>query len=599
MIPFVVLAIIFAVVLHFTPFGRSLYAIGLNKEAAQFSGIDVGRTKFILFVLSAARCRASPASTSRCSTRNARGDNAIGMELQIIAAVLLGGVSIFGGRGAIHGVIAGVLLIGTLGSALRLAGITSDIINVITGVLLISRWFRPASSPGCTSRRATAIGKRRGGRALNAPRARDLHPYHPPASPSHQGKETMMFGIQRKRRAGLAAALAVGSRSSSPAVPVAARAGDAVTAVDDGDANLSITMLPKNLGNAYFDTSTGGAEEATEEFGGTFEEVGPSEASPTSQVQYIQTAAQQGAGGLIVSANDPEALCDALDEARDAGVKVVTFDSDTNPDCRDLFINQATAEGIAKVQVDLIAEQIGDEGQIAILSASANATNQNAWIETDGRASSPSNHPNIELVEVVYGDDDDQTSFDKTAALLQTYPDLKGIISPTTVGIAAAARYLSTSEYKGKVALTGLGTPNQMREYVEDGTVTAFALWNPADLGYLAAFAAQALITGEITGEDGDSFEAGKLGTFEVGADATVLLGEPVRVRRRQHRRLRLLSRRPESPAEPASAGLSLCAFIEGMQLADQPTVRSALCELLLKVRSRPANAPVSPVTPQ
>jgi rhamnose transport system substrate-binding protein len=133
----------------------------------------------------------------------------------------------------------------------------------------------------------------------------------------------------------------------------------------------------------------------------------------------------------------------------------------------------------------------------------------------------------VELVEVVYGDDDDQTSFDKTAALLQTYPELKGIVSPTTVGIAAAARYLSTSEYKGKVALTGLGTPNQMREYVEDGTVTAFALWNPADLGYLAAFAAQALITGEITGEEGDTFEAGKLGSFEVGPDAGVLLGDP------------------------------------------------------------------------
>ncbi len=207
-------------------------------------------------------------------------------------------------------------------------------------------------------------------------------------------------------------------------------------------------------------------------------------------------------------------------------MKVVTFDSDTNPECRDLFNNQATAEGIAKIQVDLIAEQIGDAGQIAILSASANATNQNAWIEMMEELLA-SDHPDIELVEVVYGDDDDQTSFDKTAALLQTYPELKGIVSPTTVGISAAARYLSTSEYKGQVALTGLGTPNQMREYVEDGTVTAFALWNPADLGYLAAFATQALITGEITGEEGDSFEAGKLGSYEVGADATVLLGEP------------------------------------------------------------------------
>jgi rhamnose transport system substrate-binding protein len=302
--------------------------------------------------------------------------------------------------------------------------------------------------------------------------------------------------------------------------------GETGGAGGEGGGNLSITFLPKNLGNPYFDTSNAGGEEAISEFGGTYAEVGPSEASPTAQVSFIETAAQQGVGALVVSANDPEAICDALNEARDAGVKVVTFDSDTNPDCRDLFINQATAEGIAQVQVDLITEQIGDEGQIAILSASANATNQNAWIELM-QAELEANHPNVELVDVVYGDDDDQTSFDRTAALLQTYPELKGIVSPTTVGIAAAARYLSTSEFKGQVALTGLGTPNQMREYVEDGTVESFALWNPADLGYLAAFAAKALIEGQITGAAGDTFEAGRLGDYEVGEGASVLLGDP------------------------------------------------------------------------
>lgn len=294
----------------------------------------------------------------------------------------------------------------------------------------------------------------------------------------------------------------------------------------DASGDVSITMLPKNLGNPYFDTSTAGAKKAAEEFGGTVEEVGPDAASPDAQVSFINTAAQQGVSALIVSANDPEALCDSLDEAKSAGVKIVTFDSDTNPDCRDLYINQATAEGIAKAQVDLIAEQIGDAGEIAILSAAANATNQNAWIEMM-EAELEANHPDITLVDTVYGDDDDQTSFDKTAALLQSHPDLKGIISPTTVGIAAAARYLSTSEYKGKVALTGLGTPNQMRDYVKDGTVTAFALWNPEELGYLAAYAADALVDGTITGEEGDTFEAGELGEYTVGPDAVVLLGEP------------------------------------------------------------------------
>ncbi|MGM7668010.1 rhamnose ABC transporter substrate-binding protein [Microbacterium sp. A93] len=295
---------------------------------------------------------------------------------------------------------------------------------------------------------------------------------------------------------------------------------------EGGSDNLAITFLPKNLGNPYFDTSSKGGKAAVEELGGTFAEVGPAEATPDAQVSYINTATQQGIGALVVSANDPQAICDALNEARDSGIKVVTFDSDTNPECRDLFVNQADAEGIAKVQIDLIADQIGGAGEIAVLSASANATNQNAWIELM-EAYLASDYPDITLVETVYGDDDDQTSFDKTAALLQTHPDLKGIVSPTTVGIAAAARYLSTSDYKGAVALTGLGTPNQMREYVEDGTVTAFALWNPEELGYLSAFAAAALIEGDITGAEGDTFDAGDLGEYTVGADGVVLLGDP------------------------------------------------------------------------
>ena len=296
----------------------------------------------------------------------------------------------------------------------------------------------------------------------------------------------------------------------------------------EGGGDLTLTMLPKNLGNPYFDTSTAGAEKAAEDLGAQLEEVGPETASPDAQVSYINTAAQQGNDALILSANDPEALCDAIEEARSAEVKVVTFDADTNPDCRDLFVNQATAEGIAAKQLELISEQIGGEGEIAILSASANATNQNAWIDMmEQELESNPDYANLELVDTVYGDDDDQKSFDQTEALLQNHPDLKGIISPTTVGIAAAARYLSDSDAKGQVALTGLGTPNQMREYVENGTVESFALWNPEDLGALATYAAAALANGDISGEEGDTFEAGELGEFEVGADGVVLLGEP------------------------------------------------------------------------
>lgn len=324
--------------------------------------------------------------------------------------------------------------------------------------------------------------------------------------------------------AGVAAAsllLAAGCSSGTPSSAPASGASSAPAA------DMTMTFLPKNLGNPYFDTSYKGVQAAAGVLGATVNQVGPAKGDdPAGQVSYINTATQQQVGALLVSANDKSAICDALKEAMSAGVKVVTFDSDTNPECRDLFINQATAEGIAKVQVDIIASEIGDSGEIAILSAAANATNQNAWIEMM-KKDLAANHPNIKLVDTVYGNDDDQTSFDKTAGLLQSHPNLKGIISPTTVGIAAAARYLSKSNYKGKVMLTGLGTPNQMREYVKDGTVKEFALWNPQDLGTVATYAAAALIQGTITGAEGDKFTAGELGEFTVGADKTVLLGEP------------------------------------------------------------------------
>jgi rhamnose transport system substrate-binding protein len=292
---------------------------------------------------------------------------------------------------------------------------------------------------------------------------------------------------------------------------------------------LKVAFLPKQVNNPYFDTSDNkGGKVAVGEFGGSYTETGPNEASPSAQVSYINTLSQQGTDVIVVSANDKDAICGALSEARTGGAKVVTYDSDTNPQCRDLFINQASTEGIAASQIKLISQEIGPGGgEIAILSATANATNQNAWIAAMKTELQKPDYSKLKLVATVYGDDLDQKSFQQAQGLLQTHPNLKGIISPTTVGVAAAARYLSSSSYKGKVALTGLGTPNQMRQYVKDGTCQAFALWNPADLGYLAAYAGGALASGLITGKEGDTFTAGKLGKFTVGANGEVLLGDP------------------------------------------------------------------------
>ena len=206
------------------------------------------------------------------------------------------------------------------------------------------------------------------------------------------------------------------------------------------------------------------------------------------------------------------------------GIPVVTYDSDA-PACRTLFINQATASGIANVEVDGIAKDIGKSGKIAILSAAASATNQNAWIAL--MKVRLKKYPAVKLVSTVYGNDDPTTSTQVAQGLLQQYPDLKGIISPTTVGIAAAAAVLDTPQYRGKVKLTGLGTPNSLRKYVKDGTITEFYLWNPADLGYLAGYAAVNVASKAITTKRGQRFKAGKLGNFTIGAKQTVLLGLP------------------------------------------------------------------------
>jgi len=340
----------------------------------------------------------------------------------------------------------------------------------------------------------------------------------------------MRSGSSRVRIASLAALAALALTAAACADDGTTPSGTGTTgAATEIKSGLKIAFLPKQVNNPYFDTSDNkGGKVAVEEFKGTYSETGPTQASPSAQVSYINTLSQQGTNVIVVSANDKDAICGALNEARQAGAKVVTFDSDTNPTCRDLFINQATAQGIAASQIKLISDAVGpDGGEIAILSATANATNQNAWIEMMKTELAKPENAKLKLVDTVYGDDDDQKSFAEAQGLLAKHPNLKGIISPTTVGVAAAARYLSGSTYKGKVQLTGLGTPNQMRSFVKDGTVKAFALWNPADLGYLAAYAGAALASGIISGKEGDKFKAGKLGEFTVGKDASVLLGEP------------------------------------------------------------------------
>lgn len=291
---------------------------------------------------------------------------------------------------------------------------------------------------------------------------------------------------------------------------------------------LKVFIIPKNLGNNYFTTAdsskTGGAIAALDTLGESGTETSGTAATPASEIPAIQAAIAKGANVLIVSATDPTALCPTLNAAMKRGITVITYDSDA-PGCRDLFINQASTAEIGTSEVDVIAKEINNTGQIGIVSAAATATNQNAWIGF--MKQELTKFPNVKLVSTVYGNDDPPTATQVTEGLLEHYPNLKGIISPTTVGILAAAQVVDTPQWKGKVLVTGLGTPDEMKKYVADGVSPQFILWNPANLGYLAAYAAVNFASKKITNAAGQTFTAGKLGKYTVGPDHTILLGPP------------------------------------------------------------------------
>jgi rhamnose transport system substrate-binding protein len=288
---------------------------------------------------------------------------------------------------------------------------------------------------------------------------------------------------------------------------------------------LKTVSIPKQLGNPYEEFEHSGVDEALKELSGSNRIQGSTDAGASSQVPLINSIVQQKPDAIIIAGNDPNAVAPALKQAAQRGVKVVAMDSDVAPDARSVFVNQVTTKLVGENQVESIAKQIDNKGEIAILSATANATNQNAWIKVMKETLKQPKYKDIKLVKVAYGDDDDQKSFQQTQGLLQAYPNLKGIISPTTVGVAAAARYLSTSSKKGKVKLTGLGFPNQMRKFVENGTVDEFQLWVPKDVGYLAGYAAAALASGQITGKPGEKFKAGRLGDYTIGQNSEIVLG--------------------------------------------------------------------------
>lgn len=288
---------------------------------------------------------------------------------------------------------------------------------------------------------------------------------------------------------------------------------------------VKIVYIGKNTGNPYFDSITGGFEDACEAKGCEFEFVAPATAEATSQIPFIEAQIQRGVNVIGIAPNSPDALNQVLDDARAKGILVLTVNGDLtgNESHRDATILPVNFEIVGRDQVEMVGSLIGYEGEIAILSATTEAPDQNKWIV--GMNETLKNDPKyakMNLVATVYGDDQPEKSTTEMEALLSNYPNLKGVIAPTTVGIAAAAQVVQSRGIADKVAVTGLGLPSEMRDFVKDGTVKAFQLWSPYNEGWLAVHFALGVLDGSIKNEVGSTFEVPNLGTITINANNSI-----------------------------------------------------------------------------
>ena len=282
---------------------------------------------------------------------------------------------------------------------------------------------------------------------------------------------------------------------------------------------VKIALVVKSLGNGFFDAANKGAQEAAKEIGDV--EViytGPTSATAEGQIEIINSLIAQQVDAIAISANDPDALVPALKKAMDRGITVISWDSGVAPEGREMHLNPSDTDLIGETIIKLAADHLPEGGDVAILSASSTATNQNAWIEAAKKVL-PEKFPNINLVTVVYGDDDSVKSTNEARGLIASYPDLKAIIAPATVGVVAAAQVVTDQNLIGKINVTGLALPSEFKKFIDNGASQAVALWNPIDLGYSAVYLAHQLATDKAEAKPGAKLSIGRVG--EVTLDDT------------------------------------------------------------------------------
>jgi rhamnose transport system permease protein len=489
----------YVLLLHRSVVGRALYAIGFSPGGARYAGLPVARRVGLVYLLSGVVSSAA-GIIYVAHLGQARADAGTGYELDAITAVVLGGTSVFGGRGTLGGTLLGLSALAVLRNGLRLAALPSELAGVLAGTLLL----------------ATIAIDRLGGRERTV--VRD----------STEGDAD----VKNSQVAVLCAAVIAGSlivastnvwlvRSLAPAP---ARDAPSTGAPVPAARRPVIAMMPKAKGDPYFVSCRVGAEEAAAELGVELIWDGPTGLDAARQNEVIENWITRQVDAIAVAVENRAGISTVLRKARGRGIKVLTWDADAEPDARDFFVNQATSEGIANTLTDEASRLLGGTGTFAIITGALSAANQNEWIAFIKKRVAD-RHPGLTLATIRPSDDDRDKAFSETQTILRVNPDARlimAISAPAVPGAAEAVRQAGRKD----VNVIGLSLPNINKPYVHDGWVQAVVLWNTRDLGYLTIQAGAQLLQGSLTAQS-SSMQAGRLGRVEIRG-TEIILGPPL-----------------------------------------------------------------------
>src|SRR6266852_1289265 len=502
--------------LHRTTYGRSLYAIGFSAEGARYAGIPVGRRLAFVYLLSGV-VSSLAAIVYVAHLGQAKSDAGTGYELMAITAVVLGGTSIFGGRGTVQGTVLGLFAIVILQNGLRLSAQPAELAGILTGVLLVGTILLDLLSVRVRSARLTSSDF---GEQISNPQSAIGNQQSLEEVEVRNSQLAILSVVILVAAAIVAATNWMSLRSLREDLKSSAGPQHAATVPAHKPV---IALMPKAKGDPYFVSCKQGADEAAKELGVELLWDGPTDLDPAKQNEVVEAWITKGVDVIAVSVENKVGISTVLRKARQKGIKVVIWDADAEKDARDYFINQATPQGIGYTLTDEAARILNNKGDFAVITASLSAANQNEWTKSL-TARLAAKYPDMKLVAIQPSEGDRDRAFAETQTVLKVYPNVKVIMAIAAPAVPGAAEAVQQSGRKD-VKVTGLSLPNMNKPYVKAGVVESVVLWNTIDLGYLTVYAANALSTGQLKRSD-KAINAGRLGEIEV-VDGEVRLGAP------------------------------------------------------------------------